>query len=108
MLVYSETEDPLATSALFIAAEFLPAFAAPALTARLDQLPLRRVLPRSTSARRCASASWRCSRPRSRCPLVLALALIDGILMLTARGLSRGAVNAVLQPAGELRAGTAC
>ena len=38
-------------------------------------------------------------------PLVLALALIDGILMLTARGLSRGAVNAVLRPAGELRAG---
>jgi predicted MFS family arabinose efflux permease len=40
-------------------------------------------------------------------PLVLALALLDGILMLTARGLSRGAVNAVLQPAGELRAGNA-
>ena len=42
--MYRETRDPLATSALFITAEFLPAFAAPALTARLDQLPLRRVL----------------------------------------------------------------
>ena len=37
--------------------------------------------------------------------LVLALALIDGALMLTARGLSRGAVNAVLQPTGLLREG---
>ena len=33
------------------------------------------------------------------------LALIDGILMLTARGLSRGAVNFVLQPRGRLREG---
>jgi predicted MFS family arabinose efflux permease len=36
---------------------------------------------------------------------VLALALFDGVLMLTARGLSRGAVNAVLQPARLLREG---
>jgi predicted MFS family arabinose efflux permease len=36
---------------------------------------------------------------------VLALALFDGALMLTARGLSRGAVNGVLQPTGLLREG---
>jgi len=36
---------------------------------------------------------------------VLVLALIDGALMLTARGLSRGAVNGVLQPKGLLREG---
>jgi predicted MFS family arabinose efflux permease len=36
---------------------------------------------------------------------VLALALLDGALMLTARGLSRGAVNGVLQPTGLLREG---
>jgi predicted MFS family arabinose efflux permease len=39
--------------------------------------------------------------------LVLLLALIDGALMLTARGLSRGAVNAVLQPKSLLREGNA-
>ena len=33
VLVYHETEDPLATTALFIAAQFLPAFVAPVLTA---------------------------------------------------------------------------
>ena len=38
-------------------------------------------------------------------PLVLVLALLDGVLMLTARGLSRGAVNAVLQPHDLLREG---
>ncbi len=36
---------------------------------------------------------------------VLVLALIDGALMLTARGISRGAVNAVLQPKDLLREG---
>ena len=38
-------------------------------------------------------------------PLVLALALVDGVLMLTARGLSRGATNSVLHPKGLLREG---
>src|ERR671910_521902 len=45
VLVYGETGDPLATTALFIAAQFLPAFVAPALTAKVDQYSLRRVLP---------------------------------------------------------------
>src|SRR5215211_8570702 len=45
VLVYGETADPLATTALFIAAQFLPAFLAPMLTARVDQQSLRRVLP---------------------------------------------------------------
>jgi predicted MFS family arabinose efflux permease len=39
--------------------------------------------------------------------LVLVLALTDGALMLTARGISRGAVNAVLQPKRLLREGNA-
>ena len=33
------------TAAIFLAAKFLPALLAPLLTARVDQLPLRRVLP---------------------------------------------------------------
>ena len=33
VLVYRETEDPLATTALFVSAQFLPAFFAPMLTA---------------------------------------------------------------------------
>ena len=45
LLVYGETEDPLATTALFITAQFLPAFVAPVLTAHVDQLKLRRILP---------------------------------------------------------------
>ena len=45
VLVYGETKDPLATTALFVAAQFLPAFFAPMLTATVDQQSLRRALP---------------------------------------------------------------
>jgi MFS family permease len=105
VLVYAETKDPLATSALFIAAEFIPAFAAPILTAKTDQLALRKALPALYAGEAVAFGLLALLADSFSLPLVLLLALIDGILMLTARGLSRGAVNAVLQPHGRLREG---
>src|SRR5918911_5155406 len=45
ILVYDRTEAVAPTAAFFIAAKFLPALAAPALTARFDQAALRRSLP---------------------------------------------------------------
>src|SRR5215216_7056729 len=45
VLVYDRTEAVAPTAAFFIAAKFLPALLAPALTARVDQLSLRRTLP---------------------------------------------------------------
>ena len=97
--------DPLATSALFIAAQFLPAFLAPMLTAKVDQHPLRRVLPAIYAAEALVFVLLAVLAGSFSLVLVLALALVDGALMLTARGLSRGAVNAVLQPKGLLREG---
>jgi MFS family permease len=105
VLVYRETHDPLATTALFIAAQFLPAFIAPALTARVDQLALRRVLPAIYAAEAVVFGVLALLAGAFSLPLVLALALLDGVLMLTARGLSRGAVNALLQPVDLLREG---
>ena len=105
VLVYGETHDPLATTALFVAAQFLPAFAAPALTAHVDQLALRRVLPSIYAGEAAAFVLLALLADSFSLVPVLALALIDGVLMLTARGLSRGAVNAVLQPAAQLREG---
>jgi predicted MFS family arabinose efflux permease len=105
VLVYGETGDPLATSALFIAAQFLPAFLAPMLTAKVDQYPLRSVLPAIYAAEAGVFVLLALLAGSFSLALVLALALLDGALMLTARGLSRGAVNAVLQPKGLLRDG---
>ena len=105
VLVYGETRDPLATTALFIAAQFLPAFLAPALTARVDQLALRRALPTIYIGEALVFTLLALLADEFLLVVVLLLALVDGVLMLTARGLSRGAVNAILQPVGVLREG---
>ena len=105
LLVYGQTQDPLATTALFIAAQFLPAFVSPILTAHVDQRSLRTVLPAIYAAEAVLFVLLALLASSFSLPLVLALALIDGALMLTARGLSRGAVNAVLQPKDLLREG---
>jgi MFS family permease len=105
VLVYRETRDPLATTALFIAAQFLPALMAPALTARVDQLALGKVLPAIYFAEALVFALLALLAGSFSLVLVLSLALVDGVLMLTARGLSRGAVNAIVQPHGLLREG---
>src|SRR3954470_13257357 len=45
ILVFDPRGDVAAPPAFFIVGKFLPALLAPALTARLDQLSLRRTLP---------------------------------------------------------------
>jgi predicted MFS family arabinose efflux permease len=108
VLVYNRTEAVAPTAAFFIAAKFLPALVAPVLTARLDQIALRRSLPglyvveAATFALLALVASG-----DFVLPLVLALGLIDGALAITGRSLTRGAVAAVLQPAGLLKEGNA-
>src|SRR5829696_8248831 len=105
VLVYGETQDPLATTALFIAAQFLPAFLAPMVTAKVDQQSLRRVLPIIYATEAAVFGALALLAGSFSLAPVLALALLDGALMLTARGLSRAAVNGVLQPKGRLREG---
>jgi predicted MFS family arabinose efflux permease len=105
VLVYGETRDPLATTALFIAAQFLPAFFAPMLTAKVDQQSLRAVLPSIYATEAVVFGVLALLAGSFSLVPVLALALLDGVLMLTARGISRGAVNGVLQPEHLLREG---
>ena len=108
VLVYDRTEAVAPTAAIFIAAKFLPALIAPLLTARVDQLPLRRILPFIYVLEAAAFAALGLIADSDFVlGLVLALALVDGTLAITGRGLTRGAVAAVLQPAGLLREGNA-
>src|SRR3954470_19289932 len=44
ILVFDRTGSALAATAVFLASTFVPALLAPALTARLDRLPVRRAL----------------------------------------------------------------
>ena len=105
LLVYAKTSDALAVSALFVAMEFLPAFAAPVLIARIDQLAFRRALPGLYVAEAGLFAALALVAEHFSLAVVIALAFLDGVLMLSARGLTRAAINAVLEPAGQLRAG---
>jgi MFS family permease len=106
VLVYDRTQEVAPTAAFFIAAKFLPALLAPPLTARVDQIALRRILPAIYGLEALVFAALALiAEGDFMLALVLALGLLDGTLAVTGRGLTRGAVAAVLQPAGLLREG---
>jgi MFS family permease len=108
ILVFDRTGDIAATSSFFIVAKFLPALLAPALTARLDQVALRRALPGIYLVEALVFAALALIADGTFVlALVLALALVDGSLAVTARGLTRGAVGALLEPTGLLKEGNA-
>jgi Transmembrane secretion effector len=108
ILVYDRTHAVAPTAAFFLVAKFLPALLAPALTARLDQMSLRRALPGIYVAEALVfGALALIADGRFVLVLVLVLGLVDGVLAITGRGLTRGAVGAVLGPAGLLKEGNA-
>ena len=108
VLVYDRTEAVAPTAAFFLTAKFLPALIAPALTARLDQVALRRSLPALYVVEAAAFAALALIADGNFVlAIVLALGLLDGALAITARGLTRGAVASILQPAGLLKEGNA-
>jgi MFS family permease len=108
ILVYDRTQAVAPTAAFFIAAKFLPALLAPALTARLDQMAVRRSLPAIYLFEAAVFAALALVASGDFfLPLVLALGLLDGALAITGRSLTRGAVASVLQPTGLLKEGNA-
>jgi hypothetical protein len=108
VLVYDRTNAVAPTAAFFLAAKFLPALIAPALTAAFDQVALRRILPMLYVVEALAfGALALIAHGDFVLALVLGLGLLDGAVALTARSLTRGAVAGVLQPPGLLTEGNA-
>jgi MFS family permease len=108
VLVYDRTQEVAPTAAFFFSAKFLPALLAPALTARFDQVALRRSLPALYVVEALVFAALALiAGSEFVLALVLALGLVDGALALTARALTRGAVATVLQPSDLLKEGNA-
>ena len=104
LLVYDQSGTALATAALFTAAKFIPAFLAPGLTARLDQLDLRRTLGAIYLAEALVFGALAfVADGRYVLAVVLVFALVDGTLAVTARALTRGAVGTLMQPQGLLK-----
>lgn len=107
LVVWDRTHSTYATTGLFVALEFLPALAGPLLAARLDRLPLRRILPELYVLEAAVFAVLALLSESFSLGSFLALVAIDGMLGVVARGLCRGAVAGVLEPTGGLREGNA-
>jgi len=108
VLVFDRTGSALATAALFIGTRFLPALAAPILVARVEQPPPRFALPVIYCGEAAAFGALALLAGKDFALAgVIVLAAVDGALALTGRALTRAVVAALLEPAGELRAGNA-
>jgi hypothetical protein len=105
VLVYDRSGSAVATTLLFVATTFVPAVVAPALTARLDGVALRRALPGLYLIESALFVALTVLSDRYWLPAVLALALADGAVALTGRALTRAGVAAALKPVGALEAG---
>jgi MFS family permease len=107
VLVFDQTGDPLAVMALFLAIQFLPAFLAPPLVARLEAFSSRASLAGIYAAEGAAFGVLGLLSGNFVLALVVALAAIDGALASSARALTRGAAGTILTPRGLLREGNA-
>jgi hypothetical protein len=108
LLVYGRTHSALGAAAFFLFAQFVPALLSPLCVARLDQSPPRLVLPVLywLEAVVFVVLAWVASR-HFTVVIVVALALLDGVVALTARALARAATVSVTTAAGLLREGNA-
>lgn len=107
VLVFDRTGSPMATAALFLALQFVPALVTPPLVARLEGLPSRVSLTGLNAALAIVFIAIAALSEEFSLATVVALATLAGCLMVSARALSRAAAAAMLSPIGLLREGNA-
>lgn len=107
ILVFDRTHSALATTALFVAAKFLPALIAPMVVAHVEPLPTGRTLALIHFLEMVFYIVLVALVHRFSLPIILLIAFVDGTLALTARALLRGGLAVLLEPKGVLREGNA-
>ncbi len=107
LLVFDRTGDALGTTALFVASKFLPGLVVPAFAARVERVPVARCLTVVYVAEAVVFVALVVAAGSFWLPLICLLAFVDGTFAAVARAVTRGAVAAVLEPAGLLREGNA-
>lgn len=107
VLVYRRTGSALGATGFFLCSQVLPAILSPPLVARLDRSAPARVLPAlyALEAVLFGVLAWMTSR-FALAP-VLVLALLDGVIAITARSLSAAARATILKPVDLLQEGNA-
>lgn len=109
VVVFDQTGSPVATAALFVAMQFVPALATPPVVARIDALHARTALGLVyflEALAFCALALF-ATDETFLLVAVLVLAAIDGTLATAARARTRATAGAILEPVGLLREGNA-
>jgi predicted MFS family arabinose efflux permease len=106
-VVYAETGSAAATTALFIAMEFVPSLAAPAVAARLDRIPVAPTLAAVFAVEAACFAALVLLSHHFSLAAFLAIVGFDGVLAIAGRAICRGAAAQVLEPSGQLREGNA-
>jgi MFS family permease len=107
VLVYDQTGDVIATTALFMGTGFVPALLAPLLVTRAELSPPRFALPVIYCGEAAAFGVLTLLVNDFSLAAVVALAAIDGVLAIASRSLTRAVVASTLEPGEELRAGNA-
>jgi MFS family permease len=107
VLVFDRTDSALATAGLFLGTRFIPALLAPILVTHGERPPPRFALPVIYCGEAAAFGALAILAGHFSLAGVIVVATIDGALALTGRSLTRAVVAALLEPAGELRAGNA-
>jgi len=107
VLVFDRTGSPMATAALFLSLQFLPALATPFLVARLETLNTRFTLAALNAAEAVIFVGLAVLSTHFSLGAVIALVAIGGALAVSGRSLSRAAAATVLAPYGLLREGNA-
>lgn len=107
ILVYEQTGSPVATAALFVAMQFVPALATPPVIARLDSLHTRGALGLiyGLEALAFVALAGLATDETFVLVLVLVIAAADGTLATAARARTRAAAAEILAPSGLLREG---
>lgn len=103
LLVYRRTGSAIGAMAFFLCAQFGPALVSPFFVARLDQRAARVVLAELYALEALVFGVLAWLVHHFALAPVLALALLDGILALTARVLSRAAWTPITSSAGLMR-----
>jgi MFS family permease len=107
ILVFDQTGSPLATAALFLAMQFLPAFLGPPLVARLEAMRTRWSLSGLYAAEAAMFAALGLLASNFVLAAVVALAAVDGALASAARALTRASAGEMLFARRLLREGNA-
>ncbi len=107
VLVFDQTGNALATAALFVGMQFVPAVFAQGLVARIEVTGSKIGLPLVYAGEGATFLALAAMADDFLLPVVIALAAVDGTLALAGRSFTRAAVAAVLAPSGQLREGNA-